>query len=139
MSNDKTKTKVKVKLGKRPEVFAEVPVEFEMVAGEGQVGIVPVTFKYRTRTEFGALVNEMHSAAGVNPGLRDDGTVDFEQVHQVLGGRAAAHLLKSIDSWGLDEDLSLDNLVDLCDAMPGAATALMRAYASLCTEGRLGN
>lgn len=150
MSTIVNKARVKVKLGKRPKVFAPIDVEFDLVADGDQVGgdealfevgigIIPVTFVYRTRSEFGTLVNEMHSEVGATPGLREDGTVDFEQLHKVLGSRSAVHLQKSIAAWGLDEPLSLDALKDLCDEMPGGASALMRAYAALCTEGRLGN
>ena len=51
----------------------------------------------------------------------------------------ADYLADILDSWDLDEKLSRDNLVQLCDEVPAAAAALMEAYRIATVEGRLGN
>ncbi len=127
----------KIKLGQRPKTFASFPVTFAMP--DGTEASIDVVFKYRTRTEFGALVNEMYQDAGVVQPKTESGSVDFEKLHQTLGEKSAGHLLKCIDSWNLDERLGLESLTQLCDEIPAAAAALSAAYAAACTEGRLGN
>ena len=131
----------KIKLGSKPKEFKPLDVAFPMFVGGDDTGIIPaVVFTYRTRSEFGALVNEMYAEAGnKEPATRDDGKVDFEALHASLGQKAAQHLHKCISGWGLDAELSLEALEELCDTMPAAASQLMQAYAGLCTEGRLGN
>lgn len=127
----------KIKLGQRPKTFKPFNVTFPMP--DGSEGAIEVTFKYRTRTEFGALVNEMYADAGADTAKTADGKVDFEKLHEQLGEKSAGHLLKAIDSWNLDERLGQESLTQLCDEMPAAAAALSVAYAAACTEGRLGN
>jgi len=127
----------KIKLGQRPKTFAPFPVKFTMP--DGTEAAIEVTFKYRTRTEFGALVNEMYADAGASQAKTDGGQIDFEKLHEQLGEKSASHLLKAIDNWGLDERLSQESLAQLCDEIPAAAAALSTAYAAACTEGRLGN
>lgn len=128
----------KIKLGQRPKTFKPFPVKFELPE-DGTEATIEVTYKYRTRKEFGALVNEMYADAGIVQPKTESGSVDFEKLHQQLGEKSAGHLLKSIEAWNLDERLGLESLKQLCDEMPAAAAALSMAYAAACTEGRLGN
>ena len=52
----------KIVLGKRPKNFKRT-VQFDLP--EGGKGAVEATFVYRTRTEFGAFVDELLEGAGV--------------------------------------------------------------------------
>ena len=51
----------------------------------------------------------------------------------------AEYLLKVLDGWNLDEEISKATLEQLSDEVPSAVTAIMEAYRLSILEGRLGN
>lgn len=127
----------KIILGQKPSTFKPFPVKFEMP--DGSTGVITATFKYRTRSEFGAMLNTATEGAG-QVDVAPDGKLDYEKLHRSLGDRNAEHLLACIHAWDLDDQpLSLETLQELSDTLPAGAIALMSAYAGACTEGRLGN
>lgn len=129
----------KITLGSRPKTFrrtVQVPLH------EGATGTIEVHFKYRTRSEFGRFVDDMVAAAQVPPPASqaaEDVAFSMHAAMEAARDQNADYLLQIIDSWGLDEPLSLDALRQLCDELPGAARALMDDYRAACIEGRLGN
>lgn len=126
----------KITLGKRPASFKPFDVKFQMP--DGTEGIIKATFKYRTRAEFGAMLNGMFTEAGEEKPA--DGKLDFEALYTKMGDRNADHLLAALDAWSLDDQpLSRATLLQLSNELPAAAVALMKSYAEACTEGRLGN
>ena len=126
----------KIKLGVRPETFAPISVKFTMPDGL-DVAIL-CTYKYRTRKEFGQMLNDMFGAAG-ETAPEDSTGVDFEKLFSKTGRKNAEHLYKSLAAWDLDEELSLESLEILCDTLPAAAAAMMTAYSAACNEGRVKN
>lgn len=127
----------KIKLGQRPEAFKPFPVKFTMP--DGSDGSITATFKYRTRAEYGTLLNETTKADGQDLPKQESGSVDFEALHRDTAQRNARHLQESLKAWDLDEELSLENLIALATDFPAAALALHNAYQVACIEGRLGN
>ena len=125
----------KIKLGKRPETFKPFPVTFTMPDGES--GSILATFRYRTRTEFGDLLNQMFANAGQEPPA--DGAPDFKTLFGKAGEKNAQHLHAALAAWDLDEELTVENLKQFVDEQPAAAAALMAAYSAAANEGRLGN
>ena len=125
----------KIKLGARPETFAPFPVKFTMP--DGSEGVINPTYRYRTRKEFGAMLNEMFSAAGEEQ--TKEGPIDFEKLFAKSGGKNAKHLHSSLFAWDLDEEITIPNLEQFADELPAGAAALMSAYNTACNEGRLGN
>lgn len=126
----------KIVLGKRPTTFASFPVKFTMP--DGTQGVIKTTYKYRTRSEFGSMLNQMFSDAGEE--LPADGKPDFEVLYRKMGDKNADHLLSCIDAWDLeDQKVDRPTLLALAEEIPAAVVALMSAYSSACTEGRLGN
>lgn len=124
-----------IKLGQKPKTFKPIAVRF--VLPDGTDGEILVTFKYRTRTEMGALVDEMFKDAGK---ARPDGEqFSMLDVMEKTRDKNADYLAQCIDAWNLDEKLSRDSLSQLADEIPAAASAIMEAYRAAALEGRLGN
>jgi hypothetical protein len=128
----------KIKLGNRPKNFKKT-VKVPML--EGGEGSVEVSFIYRTRTEFGAFIDDLMDDAGVKPASQsdDDQKFSLEQALAKTIEANADYIMKVVDGWNLDVDFSRDAVAQLCDELPGAAMAIMNDYRTAITEGRLGN
>lgn len=128
----------KIILGKRPVSFKKT-IKVPML--EGGEGTVEVDYVYRTRTEFGAFVDELFSSAGVKPASQADEDVKFslQQALERTRDTNADYILKIAKGWNLDVEFSRDAVVQLCDELPGAAMSIIDSYRVAITEGRLGN
>ena len=128
----------KITLGKRPKSFTRI-IKVPMI--EGGEGTMEVSYIYRTRTEFGAFVDELLDAAKVTPASTSDEDVKFSLAEALSKTRDtnADYILRIVDAWNLDEPFSRAALVQLCDELPGAALAIIDQYRAAITEGRLGN
>jgi len=131
---------IQIKLGARPKTIHRI---VKVPLAEGGEGVIEVDFKYRTRREYAALVDELlavKSALTVNAA---EGVQTSEQTFAAVADatvrRNAADLLKILDSWALDVPMTEDNLDQLCDEFPGIAEQLMSIYRQALTEARLGN
>lgn len=140
----------KVILGARPKVFAPFPVKFTMP--DGTEGVISVTYKYRTRSEFGQMLDSILEAANVTPAepvvhtaLEGAPTsVDpllgiYERIGVQTRDANVDHLLLSVEAWDLPQPMTRETLVQLAEEVPAATIAMMAAYHRACTEGRLGN
>lgn len=126
----------KIKLGNRPKSF-EKTVKVAMLDGtEGSIGCV---FKYRTRTEFGAFIDEITEASGVKVKTDDEQKFSLKELMEKTKDSSADYLLKVMEGWNLDEEFTRQSVQQLCDELPGVATAIMETYRAATTEGRLGN
>ena len=121
-------------LGKRPEGLPDV-VKVEMP--DGTEGLLPVTFKYRTRTEFGEFLD---SIFGVEP-PQFDGAASNAAANQQRGTTQynGQYIFGCLKDWGLDAPFTLQACIQLADELPGVAQAVMNRYRKLSIEGRLGN
>lgn len=128
----------KVVLGKRPKNF-KAKVQFPML--EGEEGVIEVSYIYRTKTEFGALIDSLLDDAGVKPAGVDEESQNFslEEAMRRTKDTNADYLMKVMDGWNLDEPFGRDTVAQLCDEVPAAAMAIMNQYRAAITEGRLGN
>ena len=125
----------KIKLGSRPKNFTSV-VKFPLL--EGGEGSIEVKFKYRTRVEFGKLIDKLMDAAGEKP-KADGEKFSMADLMEKTAGSNADYILDVVDGWNLDEDLTRANVQQLADEIPAAASAIMETYRTATTEGRLGN
>jgi hypothetical protein len=135
-----------IKLGQRPASFTRI-VKFPMVDGTG--GALDITFKYRTRTEFGSFIDGLVSKAQAAQSADDQTAVqntanpaDALNMERIMSKSSAAnadYLMQVVDSWGLDEPFNLDNARVFADQYPGACLAIMETYRAAVAEGRLGN
>jgi hypothetical protein len=128
----------KIKLGSRPKNFRKT---IKVPLPEGGEGSIEVSYVYRTRSEFGAFIDQMFNDAGVKPASTSDDDVKFslQTVLDKARDTNADYIMKIIDDWNLDEEFSRDAVVQLCDELPGAAMAIIEQYRGAVTEGRLGN
>lgn len=127
----------KIKLGNRPKNFKRV-VKFPML--DGTEGAIECVFTYRTRAEFGAFIDTIMDAAGIKVAPTDDEhKFSLRDVMEKTRDTNAEYIMKVVEGWNLEEDYTLANVQQLCDELPGAATAIMEAYRAAVTEGRLGN
>lgn len=108
---------------------------------EGGDGSVEISYKYRTRSEFGNFIDEIFNDAGVNPASQDDVDVKLslaEALKKTLDVNAD-YIMKVADGWNLDIEFSRDSVAQLCDELPGVALQIINSYRLAITEGRLGN
>lgn len=125
----------KLVLGKTPEFFKPFNVKFTLP--DGTEDAIKVTFRYKTRKQFAAFLNELFGETGET---RPEGEkVDFEALFAKGGEKTVAHLSKIIAEWDFAEPVTTETLSALHDQAPAAATAITQAYSAACSEGRLGN
>jgi hypothetical protein len=126
----------KIKLGNRPKNFKKV-ITFPML--DGSTGSIEVTYKYRTRTEFGFFIDEILEAAGKNKSQNGDTEFSMADLMEKTAGSNADYVLQVVEGWNLEEELSRANVEQLADELPAAVNAIMETYRVAITEGRLGN
>ena len=126
----------KLKLGSRPKSFKRT-VSFDML--DGTKGTIEAVYKYRTRSEFGAFVDQMFDKAKVPESDEIPKQLSMTELMEKTKDSNADYLLQVLDGWNLDEELSRESLQQLSDEVPGAVGALMETYRAAILEGRLGN
>lgn len=128
-------TPAKIKLGAQPASFTR-SVSFPML--DGSTGSVECKFRYRTRSQFGALVDEMATAS--NTDVSDITQAGSMERYMAMGSASnARYLLKILDDWSLDQPLAAETAHQLADELPAAVAAIVEAYRAATIEGRLGN
>lgn len=148
-----TTAKARVTLGKRPDKLRRT------VTGpmpDGSDGLIEIDFKYRTRVEYGELLDRRMAEARAS----DEAAAAAEaaKAAQVADGApppmpaswatdaqrrsrdaTAAHILDIATGWGLPEPFDLEHVTQLCDELPGMAAAIVDDYRAAVLEGRRGN
>jgi hypothetical protein len=143
----------RVSLGKRPESFTKT---ITGPMADGTIGAIDVTFRYRTRTEWGALLDS-HAKAKAE---RDEATVSAflaavekaraagaeipaapgAEKRQAMEVEADARLVLDLATgWDLPDPFTLDSVKQLADEAPGIVTAIISGFREAVNEGRLGN
>jgi hypothetical protein len=125
----------KIVLGKTPKSFKR-NVTVDML--DGTKGSIECSYRYRTRTEFGKFLDGIFADAGVKPTDSDEKVVIAEVMARTRDTNAD-YLIQVLDGWNLDEELTKENLQQLCDEFPGVSNSIMETYRVAVTEGRLGN
>lgn len=134
---------ITVKLGKTPKNFLK-KVTFQMLdpdSGATVEGKIGWTFKYRTRTEFGEMLdNLVTEAQGQRPKVEDDEEL-FKLSKQLTktSEANANYIMKIADGWDMPEEFSHANVMQLANEVPSAINAAMDIYAAAIRDGRLGN
>jgi hypothetical protein len=152
--------KVAFVLGQQPKNFKK-SVEFPML-NAGETGCIEITYKYRTRIEYGEFVDgwqkqreaasnsEMekvlkeHNAAV--QAAKDAGTEPPElkpmgqlKLQSTVVEASAEYLEQIAEGWDLPQEFNLENLRLLCNTMASAAKNISETYRIALTEARLGN
>lgn len=128
----------KIVLGKRPQSFKK---KIAVQLPEGETGEITVTYKYRTRNEFGAFVDEVFKSAGITPANQSDEEVKFSLAEALAKttDTNADYVMQIVEGWDLDAAFSRDAVSQLCNELPGVSMAIIDTYRQACIEGRLGN
>lgn len=134
----------KIKLGARPKTFKH---KLKVAMIDGQDAEIEMTYKYRTRSEFGAFLDELFASAKVEVKDQSDDEVTLSLAEALAKTRDtnADYIMQVAEGWNvIDQDdnpveFSRDNVARLCDELPGVALAIINVYRSAVTEGRLGN
>jgi Phage tail assembly chaperone len=124
----------KIKLGQRPTNFKHA-VKFKLL--DGTEASIEIVYRYRTRKEYGAFVDEV--AAASKEERPADEVFSWAKVMEKTGANNAEYVMQAVDGWNLDEPFNLENVQQLADEMPAAIAAIMDTYRNAITQGRLGN
>jgi hypothetical protein len=138
----------KIKLGARPKSFKR-DITFPLL--EGESGAIEVSYKYRTRSEFAKLTDELQAAAqaageaeiakaraAVEAGEPVKPLTQIE-MHEHTVAFQVDQVMQAVDGWNLDVPFDRKAVEQLADELPAAITAIIVGYRSAITEGRLGN
>lgn len=124
----------KIKLGNRPKSFKRT-VTFPLI--EGGEGAIEVTYRYRTKTEFGKFLDGIFAEAKQQQPA--DGEFAMSELMAKTRDKNAAYLLDVVEDWNLDEKLNRETAEQLCDELPAAAAEIMEVYRTAIVEGRVKN
>ncbi|GGH62139.1 hypothetical protein GCM10010975_26530 [Comamonas phosphati] len=121
-------------LGKRPDGIVHT---LKLPMPDGTVGLLPVTYRYRDRVEFGEFLDGIFATEA--PAF--DGTAANASSQQQRGvvQLNGQYIHGCLQDWGLDVPFTLQACIQLAREMPSAVQAVMDTYRQLCIEGRLGN
>jgi len=131
----------KITLGKRPQ-FIEATITATLP--DGSLGVIKARYKYRTRSEFGEMIDKRMDmaradAASAESDKATPAAFSVATMQRQACDASAAYLLDILDGWDLDEELNLAIAAQLCNEVPSMAQALVDGYRLAVTEGRLGN
>lgn len=121
-------------LGQRPDGIVH---SLKITMLDGSEGLLPVTFRYRDRVEFGEFLDSIYGVQGpAFDGTAQKASTQLQRGVVQLNGQ---YVLGCLQGWGLDVPFNLENCIQLAREIPAAVQAVMDAYRRLCLEGRLGN
>lgn len=155
----------KIILGRTPKSF---PKELKIPMLDGTVGHIKVDYKYRTRTDFAAYMDERLAAIKAESeaqmkAISDAAKAEAEHAKQAVADGADAPLpkidfglsqveldkkkadgqigmiLDIVQGWNLDIPFDREAVAQLVAELPLAATTIIETYREAVTEGRLGN
>lgn len=134
----------KLKLGAPPKTFKH---KLRVSLLNGSEADIEMTYKYRTRTEFGKFLDELFDSAKVTVKDQSDDEVTLSLAEALMKTKEtnADYIMAIAEGWNvIDEDekpveFSRDNVARLCDELPGVALAIINLYRTAVTEGRTGN
>lgn len=97
---------------------------------------IDLTFKYKTRSEYAKLLDEVMSKENhIDTGVTESAVDIFKR----LGAGTVDFLMKIVDAWDLEDDFNKANVADLIDKFPAAANEITEAYRIAILEGRTKN
>lgn len=125
----------KIVFGKAPKTIAHT---VKVKGLDGAELLLPVTFTYRTASEFAAYAQAHQMGVDVDSHIKD-GKFDLTSFTSATLDARADYIAGLLSGWGLDAEFGRNAIVQLCDEFPQAAEALIADYRDACLHGRLGN
>lgn len=139
----------RVVLGKPPATLHRVVDAF---LPTGEPCSIPIDYVYRRRDEYGELLDKRMQAAHDADTARDAANaaaiaaggeplpaLSSADLQRMSVDATAAHILDIASGWGLPEPFDLDHVAQLCNELPGVASAIVDEYRAAIIEGRRGN
>lgn len=129
----------KIQLGNPPTSF---PATVKFTLLDGSASEIKVQFRYRTREEFAAFMDQLYPALYAAPAADAAPPALPSSMQQSATegiGRDADHVLGALVSWDLEDELNRENVFRLADRYPAAITAITEDYRKAVTEGRAKN
>lgn len=131
----------KIALGARPKNFKTI-VKVPML--DGTEGELEISYVYRTRAEFGKMIDSMVSDAKELAAMAEEEETEVKEfsLSDALDKSKDANIdyvMKIADGWNLDIEFSRESLAQLFDELPAALMVIMNTYRNAITEGRVGN
>lgn len=141
----------KVKLGSNPKNFTK---KVEIVLLDGSAGEIEINYRYRTRSQFAALLDEgiaanmastkeVQKQADARAESSSDAAVSkvptVAEIYAAADGGLADFVMKIADGWDLDDEFNKASLLRLEDENPGALQAISDIYRSAVAEARAKN
>ncbi|MCR6477525.1 tail assembly chaperone [Variovorax phage VarioGold] len=124
----------KIKLGSPPESFART-VTFKQLDGlEVQI---KVTFRYRTREQYAAFMDDLYKAATGQASPPTGAEISAAAKEGI--DRDVEHIFGALLAWDLDDELDRDSVRLLANEFPAAIAAITDDYRLAVTEGRAKN
>jgi hypothetical protein len=121
----------KLSLASAPKTFKRT-INIELL--DGSTADVELTFKYKTRSEYAKLLDEVMKS--------EDGDAKKETAVDVfarLGEGTADFLMKIVDGWDLEDKFTKANVVKLIDSFPAVSNEITEVYRVAILEGRVKN
>lgn len=123
----------KIKLGNPPKNFKSI-VKIPLL--DGSTADVEMLFKYRTKSQYGALIDEVMAESEKSTKAKDK-TVQGSIKTATKGN--VDYVLKIAEGWDLEEPFKAENIALLDDEYQGAIAAISEAYSASLMEGRAKN
>lgn len=124
-------------LGTKPTFFANNREVTFIDPKTDETLVINYKGKYRTATEFGALLDKAFSKAEGDATATVDATIE-----KILGLQIEkqAEMLRSIvHEWDAGFDLTDENALQFANELAGGVQAIVGDYRTLCVEGKAGN
>lgn len=125
----------KIQLGSPPASFSH-PVSFELL--DGTTAEITVTFRYRSRSEFSAFIDELYPRNPVEQ-LEHPASENLQSAAGRGIDRDVRHILGVAVGWDLEDNFDADGVRLLADRYPAAISAIVDFYGKAITEGRVKN
>ena len=131
----------KFNLGKAPVNFKRA-VLIDMF--DGSQDSIEMTFKYRSRTEYAKLMDDVIFAAKNKNIVSDDKTAadkqdTFLSLLSEQDELSVDYVLQIAEGWDLSNEFNKATLKEIKNKFPGAIEAIIEAYRVSILEGRLKN
>lgn len=127
----------KIKLGACPKNFTAA-VKFTLL--DGSEAVINVTYRYRTRQQFGAFLDEVFAENGVTRPAEGEAAGSLVEAAYAAGNeKIARQIMRAAEGWDLDEPFTEANVQALVNELPAAAGAIVATYEKAIKDGVLGN
>lgn len=124
----------KIKLGTPPKEFKK-DVTIPLLEGDSED--VTFTFKFRTRQQYGELVDAMNEKSSKPP--KGNKPLTTKEGFEIGAQLAIDYIMDIASGWSLPEEFNKDNIRLFVDNIPGASMAVTEAYRLAIVEGRIKN